>query len=274
MSQDATSGAPTSNPEDPVLETRHDTTLVLTLNAPDRRNALSTAMRLRLREALDAACRDRTLRAIVLTGAAGTFSAGGDIREMGEPGEPIDSVRTRERLGMLHDCVRLLAAGPKPVIAAVEGTAYGAGLSLALACDAIVAAEGARFCASFGRIGLAPDCGLLWTLPQRVGVPRARKMMMTAEEVDLDRAEAIGLVDRRAARGAALETALDEALQWTRIGPLAAASIRRQLALAPSNLDAALSLEMESQIVLMGSRDHAAAREAFVARRGVVFEGR
>src|SRR5690606_40695584 len=98
MNQDATSGAPTSNPEDPVLETRHDTTLVLTLNAPDRRNALSTAMRLRLRDALDAACRDRTLRAIVLTGAAGTFSAGGDIREMGEPGEPIDSVRTRERL--------------------------------------------------------------------------------------------------------------------------------------------------------------------------------
>ena len=140
---------------------RRGTVAVATLNDPARRNALSPEMRAALLEALDPLASDREVRSFVLTGAGGTFCAGGDLRSM-RSGDPIYA---RHRMMVTHRLVRLLAAGPKPVIAAVEGHAFGAGLSLAALSDICVAGRGASFGAVFGRVGLMADLGLLWSLP-------------------------------------------------------------------------------------------------------------
>ena len=131
---------------------------VVSLNAPQQRNALTLPLRSALLEALDPLMGDDTTRAIVLTGAGGTFCAGGDLKSM-RPGEPLYA---RHRLMGGHRLVRLLVEGPKPVISAVEGAAFGAGLSLAVIADWCVCARDARFGTAFGKVGLMPDLGMLW----------------------------------------------------------------------------------------------------------------
>lgn len=260
-----------SVPEDDVLLERHGAVAVLTLQAPGRRNALSPFLRLRLRERLRAACDDPEVRAIVLTGAQGTFSAGGDIRQMGERPDPVIA---RQRLEVLHDTVRLLLAGPKPVVAAVEGHAFGAGFSLAAACDHVVAGEGASFCASFSRIGLVADCGLFWTLPQRVGLGCARDLLLSAHVVDAAEAKSVGIVDSLVATGDALNAALQKAQGYLALAPLALAATKSALARRPPSLDDALAMEADLQAALRVSSDHQRACEAFLAKRPAVFEGR
>lgn len=256
--------------EDDVLLERHGPIAVLTLHAPERRNALSPDLRLRLRERLRVACHDGDVRVIVLTGAQGTFSAGGDIRTMGERPDP---VLARQRLEVLHDTVRLILAGPKPVIAAVEGHAFGAGFSLAAACDHVVAAEGASFCASFSRIGLVADCGLFWSLPQRVGAGCARDLLLSARVVDAAEAKTVGIVDRLVPKGGALKAALEKAQSYLPLAPLALAATKSALARHPAALDDALAMEADLQASLRVSADHLRACEAFLAKRPVVFEG-
>ena len=133
---------------------------------------------------------DDGCRAIVIAGAGACFSAGADLKE------PIrDAADRRHRLNLLHQVVRLIVTGPKPVIAAVDGAAYGAGFSFAAACDLVVATRQAQFGAAFGRIGLMPDAGLLWSLPQRVGFGLARELVFTGRPVDGEEAKAVGIAD-------------------------------------------------------------------------------
>lgn len=153
--------------------------LVVTLNAPHVRNAISPEMRTLLLECLRKANEDVSCRAIVLAGAEGNFCSGGRLGGDGKDVPKPDVERTRRNIAVLQDIVRLLGGGAKPTIAAVEGYAYGAGLSLAAACDIVIASESARFCASFGKVGLMGDAGLLWTLPRRVGESRSREMLLT-----------------------------------------------------------------------------------------------
>lgn len=243
---------------------------VIRLNYPARRNALSLELRAELFAAFEAAMADEGVRAIVLTGSGGAFCAGGDISTM----QNVAGVGGRQRLANLHRLVRLIAAGPKPVIAAVEGFAYGAGMSLALLCDQVVAAADAKFCCSFSKVGLMPDMAALWSVPQRVNAGWVKRLLMLAEEIDGRMAGQIGLADQVTAPGEALETALALAAKFASLAPLPVAFTKAALARGPQPLEAVLAQEADGQALLFNSADFAEGRDAFLAKRKPVFSGR
>ena len=158
----------------------------------------------------------------------------------------------------------------KPIVAAVEGYAVGAGLSLALCCDTIVAADDARFGAGFGRIGLIADLALNHTLPARIGMGRARQVLLFGEQMDAASAERIGLIDHVVPKGDALEFALRRANAFSGAAPLPVALTKSLLA---EGLDHALERERELQSMLFLTADHAEGRDAFLAKRRPVFKG-
>ena len=250
-----------------LTQSRDAATAILTLDYPARRNALAIPMRLALVDALETIEADPAIRAIVLTGAGGTFCAGGDISGM----NVTDLAAGRERFRLTHRLVRLLIRGSKPIVAAVEGFCVGAGLSIALCCDTIVAAADARFAAGFGAVGLIADLGLPHTLPHRVGHGHARQILLYGERMDAARAETIGLVDHVVAPGTALDAALARARLFHGMAPLPLAFTRQYLA---QGLDAALEWERDTQTALFLTADHAEGRSAFLGKRPPVFTGR
>ncbi len=250
-----------------LTETRDDATAILTLDYPARRNALAMPMRQALGDALERIEGDPAVRAVVLTGAGGTFSAGGDISGM----NAADFAAGRERFRVTHRLVRLLVKASKPAIAAVEGHAVGAGLSLALCCDTIVAGEGAQFAAGFGRVGLVADFGMLHTLPLRVGQGRARQILLYGERLGTEEARRIGLVDHAVPAGGALDAALGRARLFHAAAPLPVAMTKQFLA---AGLDAALEWERDTQAALFLTADHAEGKAAFLDKRAPRFAGR
>ncbi len=240
---------------------------ILTLDYPARRNALAMPMRMALIDAFEAMESDPAVRAVVITGSGGTFSAGGDISGMDMP----DLQAGRERFRTTHRLVRLLIKSRLPIIAAVEGYAVGAGLSVALCCDTIVAAADAKLAAGFGRVGLIADLGLLHTLPARIGQGRARQVLLYGETMTGEAAERIGLVDHVVAKGEALTAALDRARLFTTSAPIPIAMTKQYLA---AGLDAALDWEREVQASLFLTADHAEGRTAFLEKRTPTFTGR
>lgn len=239
---------------------------VLTLADPKRRNALSVEMRRELRDAVRAATDDDAVRVVVLTGAEGFFSAGGDISSMSD-----DEQLGILRLQLLADLVEAMVAGPTPVIAAVEGGAYGAGLSLAAAADHVVAAGDARFCASFGGVGLATDAGLAWTLPRRIGQGRAAEMILFGEVVDAEQAATIGLVERLAEPGGAVELALERAELLARRSRPALAATKEIFAAGHTDLRQVLVAEARAQRTLFTGPDFAEGVAAFREKRKPTF---
>lgn len=245
---------------------RDGATLVLTMNEPARRNALSMGMRQAFIEALEAAEGDAGVRAVVITGAGGQFCGGGDITGM----DVTDFGAGRERFRLTHKLVRLQLESAKPFVAAVEGWAAGAAVGLAIGCDTVVAAAGAKFVTPFVRIGLIPDYGLLHTLPRRIGEGRARNMFLSAEPVDSAEALRIGLVDQVVADGTALEHALVRARKLAEGAPQAIAMTRSILA---RGLVEALEWERTGQAALFLTADHAEGKAAFLGKRKPVFKG-
>jgi 2-(1,2-epoxy-1,2-dihydrophenyl)acetyl-CoA isomerase len=244
----------------PLRESREGSTAILTLDQPSRRNALSITMRCALIDAFERIEPDRTLSAVVITGAEGTFCSGGDLSDMEVP----DIAAGRERFRTTHKLVRLILGGTKPVIAAVEGFAAGAGLSLAALCDTIIAGENACFIASFGKVGLVADLGLLHTLPRRVGEGHARQILLYGERLPATEAFRIGLADEVVPPGGALAAALARSRRLAEQAPLPVALTR---AFLTADLDAALEREREMQTMLFLSADHAEGKAAFLARR-------
>ena len=239
---------------------------ILTLDYPERRNALAMAMRVKLIEALDMIEGDREVRAIVLTGGSTHFSAGGDISGM----NATDLAGGRERFRVNAHLIKQMIRCSKPIVAAVEGWCVGAGLSLALACDTIVAAESARFAAGFGKVGLIADLGLMHTLPARVGAGRARQILLYGEPMDGAAAAAIGLVDHLATTGAAFYEALKRAKMFESTAPLPVALTKNWLA---EGIEAALEKERDLQPMLFLTADHAEGKAAFLEKRAPVFRG-
>jgi enoyl-CoA hydratase/carnithine racemase len=252
---------------DMLQESRDGDVAILTLDYPQRRNALAMPMRSALIAAIDRLEGDQNLRAIVLTGSGGHFCAGGDISGMNSADFPSG----RERFRITHRLVRGMIECAKPIIAAVEGWAVGAGLGLALGCDTIVAAEDAKFMAGFGKIGLVADFGLLHTLPKRIGEGRARQMFIHGIQVDAHRGEAIGLVDVLAPSGGALAKAVEMAHALSATAPIPIAMTKSYLA---QGLGDALEWERNVQSTMFLTADHVEGRSAFMEKRKPAFTGR
>lgn len=249
-----------------LVEAREGPVLVLTLDYPARRNALAMPLRTAMLEALERAIGDRAIRAVVLTGSGGHFCSGGDISGMDVP----DALAGRERMRRSHQLIRLMVMGQLPIVAAVEGYCVGAGLSLACACDTIVAAEDARLGAGFGRIGLMADLGLPHTLPARIGQGRARQILLYHTQLTAPEAERIGLVDHVVPKGHALAAALEKARFLAEQAPAPMALTKQILG---EGLDRALEDERTFQSALFLTADSREGRSAFLEKRKPQFTG-
>lgn len=187
---------------------------VLTLNRPEKRNAISDDMRTELIDALERVMADRNIRALVLTGSGKGFCAGGDVAGMqrrmdAPPGEVGFNGWTRQQ--RVHHSVGLLHNMPKPVIAAVNGGANGLGADLAMACDLVIASSAASFTWSYIHRGLIPDGGGMYFLPRRVGLANAKQLIFGGRKVEADEALQLGIADRLSSSPEAL---VDEAVAW------------------------------------------------------------
>ena len=240
------------------------------MNLPDKRNALLPPLREALIGALEAAMAAPACRAIVLTGSGPTVCAGGDLDGLAA----LDPQAVRSRMARGQELIRLLAAGPKPVVAAVNGAAHGAGLSLAAACDFVVASDVAKFGAVFAKVGLMADFGLLWSLPRRIGIGHAKRLLYGGLVIDAAEAHALGLADELAAPEATVGRAMALARGFADGPPVAIALMRRAFARDTSSLEAALALELDGQTHLFSTEDFTEGRTAFRERRPPRFEGR
>ena len=243
---------------------------VLTMNRPDRLNALDPALLHALIAGFDAAAQDDPVRAVLLTGTGRAFCSGADLMQALSAGENVD-------LGDMIDStynplVRRMRALGKPIICAVNGVAAGAGMNLALAGDVIIAARSANFTQAFVRIGLMPDAGGTYFLPRLVGDARARAMAMMGETLTAQQAEAMGLVWKLYDDEVFATEALTLATSLAAKPAGALAAMKQALNASASNgLDAQLDLERDLQLKLGKTRDFAEGVTAFVQKRPAAF---
>jgi 2-(1,2-epoxy-1,2-dihydrophenyl)acetyl-CoA isomerase len=244
--------------------------LTLTLNRPEVRNALDDVLRTELTAALEAAQTDPAVRAVVLRGAAGTFCAGGDIRRMGTRTPVAGAMRLFAARRLIDTVVEL----PKPVIAAVEGYAVGAGFALALACDVIVAAEDADFRMSFIARGLAPDSAATWFLTRQIGQRRTKELAFTGRPVRAEEALALGIA-AHVWPSATFDERLADYAGALAAGPTAALGITKRIVqrAADSDLAAVWDLETLGAAVSATTDDHREALAAWREKRSPTFEG-
>lgn len=253
---------------EPVLVEKDGGVAVVTMNLPEKRNALTRDLYVGLVRALEGLQEDADCRAVVLTGRGG-FCSGGDVGGLDDP-----ALRFRRDMAFGHRMIRAVVGGRLPVVAAVDGAAFGAGFSLALACDFVVADSRSVFCAAFGRVGLMPDYGLLWSLPQRVGIGAAREILMLCEPIPGPRAHALGVADILAEDGAVLDAALERARKLAKASPGSLATTKAVLARHPLSLDHSLAWEADTQTLLVGSRDFQEGVAAFREKRAPDFQDR
>ena len=252
----------------------HNAITTITLDRPEKLNAFSGTMREDLLAALRAADSDPSCRVVVITGAGRAFCAGGDVDFMSGLQKNGDVAGFQALLDAGRDIVMKIAEMAKPVVAAVNGVAAGAGCNLALACDYRIASDAAKLGETFVRIGLHPDWGGTWFLPRLVGPGRALEILMTGRMVDASEALAIGMVDRvvPAAELVAETTALARAIAQG--PPLAIAGIKRALGASRANtLRAQIELENEHQLRAFRSHDAGEGMAAFFEKRPPKFEG-
>jgi 2-(1,2-epoxy-1,2-dihydrophenyl)acetyl-CoA isomerase len=259
---------------DTVLISRSEGVATITLNRPDALNSLTVELKEALLDAFLQVAADPAARAAVLTGAGRGFSAGQDLREHAEAlasGDP-SPLNTVER--HFNPLCLALATMPKPVIAAVNGIAAGAGASLTFAADFRIAADGAKFLLAFANVGLGLDTGASWTLPRLIGHARATALAILAEPVSATSALEMGLVNV-VVPDDQLQSAAFELAERLANGPTAAyAAIKQALFYSAAHpLASALEKEGELQTALGSSSDHREATAAFVRKERPVFTG-
>ncbi|MSQ48457.1 MAG: 2-(1,2-epoxy-1,2-dihydrophenyl)acetyl-CoA isomerase [Deltaproteobacteria bacterium] len=249
-----------------------DRVAVITLNRPDAMNAFSDTMREDLLRMGQEAASDTEVRCVMITGAGRAFCAGGDIASMAELQAKADTSVVERRMTLGSQVVHCLRAMPKPVIAAVNGAAAGAGINLALACDIRLATTSARFSESFVKIGLVPDWGGTYLLTQIVGTGKALELMLSGDRIDADEALRLGLVNRVFPDDTFREDALRVAQQFA-AGPSATlAHIKRAVYIgATGTLAEALTYEVEAQRQVFLSNDAREGMRAFLEKRAPRF---
>jgi len=254
------------------VETRGDT-LLLTLDDPKTRNALSHEVYQAGRTALMEAARDDDIAAIVITGAGGNFCSGGNIHRLRES-LAMSPVERQVSVEALHGWIKAIRDCPKPVIAAVEGSAAGAGCSLALACDMIVAADAARFVVAYVKIGLNPDGGATAFLSRMLPPQLVVELCMLGDPIGARRLHELGAVNRLAKTGEALDEACALAARLGEGATAAQARIKTLVGAAGAN-DLAEQLDLEAKLITQ-ARDHPEASEgldAFLEKRKPDFRG-
>jgi 2-(1,2-epoxy-1,2-dihydrophenyl)acetyl-CoA isomerase len=256
-----------------LLVSKHDGVLLLTLNRPARRNALSPTLYEALLDALLQAASERSVGAVVLTGAQGAFCAGGDVARMA--GTPVDELSNEEKIVRLrrrNEITELLHSMPKPTIAMISGVAVGAGLSLALACDLRIADTSARFKTAFVNVGLSGDFGGHYFLPRLVGVAKARELYMLSPLIDADHALALGLVNQVLPPEALHNSVMAMAEQLSSGPRVAIAHMKANLNYAlNATLAEVLDEEAWRHTRCTETFDHKEATRAFVEKRKPVF---
>jgi 2-(1,2-epoxy-1,2-dihydrophenyl)acetyl-CoA isomerase len=260
---------------DALLVDRTDAVVTLTMNRPDAMNAMNVDLKEALRDTLASLETDRSCRAIVLTGAGNAFCVGQDLREhaqiLASGSTDLDTVRVH-----YNPIAQRLASMPKPVIAAVRGTAAGAGASLALLADFRIGGPKTTLLMAFANVGLAGDTGVSWSLPRIVGHARALELLLLAEPVRSGPAYEMGLLSRLVEDDEQVLPAAQELAARLAAGPTVAyGAIKRELSIGDAGtLSDALAAEAQAQSICGATTDHRDAVTAFVAKQKPVFEGR
>jgi 2-(1,2-epoxy-1,2-dihydrophenyl)acetyl-CoA isomerase len=261
----------------PVLAALDGGVLTLTLNRPERLNAMNNPLIEAMNRELARARNDDKIRAVLLTGTGRAFCAGADL----VGGGPIDSTAsTPPDLGadmdrIFNPMIRAMRGLPKPIVGAINGVAAGGGANFALACDIVLAARSARFDQAFVRISLMPDLGGTWFLPHTVGDARARALAMLGTSLTAEEAERMGMVWQVVDDAALLAEATKLARRLAAGPTLSYAAIKRAIHSAANNtLDQQLDLERDSQKTLGRSADFREGVAAFLAKRPAQFTGR
>ena len=254
---------------DPILVETKGAYAIVTLNRPDRLNSFNADMHRALAAALAKLGDDESCRAVMITGAGRGFCAGQDLAALGEDG--VGDVLEE----FYNPLVRRIRAMPKPVVAAVNGVAAGAGANVALACDIVLAGRSAKFIQAFSKISLVPDSGGTWFLPRLVGDVRARALALTGEPVGAEAAASWGMIWKALDDGALLPEAEKLTAHLATMPTAALALIKRALdAAATNSLDAQLDLERDLQKEAGALPDFKEGVRAFVEKRPPVFTGR
>jgi len=250
--------------------TIHDGVAVITINRPERKNAVTLAMRTEIEHAFRKAQEDAQVRAIVLTGTGSDFSAGADVGELGGGGARGSLQRMRD----LHLMTRAVAHIDKPVVAAVQGVCIGMAWALALACDIVVAAENARFQFAFRHIGLAPDSGSAFLLTRHVSLQRAKEIIYSGRFVSGSEARDLGLALYALPPEQVTAKAMELAHSFGQAPTLALAMAKRQFDVAAAQTyDQALDFEANIQPLMVETADFKEGTSSFKEKRKAVFTG-
>lgn len=247
-----------------------DGTAVLALARPDRKNAFDLDMRAEIADAVARVRDDSAVRALILTGEGGDFCAGGDLRAMSQG--PIDAIAGRERMRAAHRWIRPLIELDRPVIAAVDGVAFGAGFSLALTADIVLITARARFSMSFMRVGLVPDCGAFYTLPRAVGLQRAKELILSARVVEAEEALRLGIAMEIVPTGQLMERARAIAASFAAASGTVVSLVKDAFTHGGSDdLAAALHFEAAAQGVAFSTEYHRSAVRDFLDKKPLKF---
>ena len=257
-------------PYETLIVDEVDRVVTITMNRPRRKNAANSVMWEELSDVVRALHSADEVRAVVLTGAGGDFCSGADVS-----GEETRSRHMLHSMRHIGDLCLSLQRRAQPTVAKVRGVAAGAGLNMALACDLVIAAEGARFSEIFARRGLVVDFGGSWLLPRLVGMHRAKELVLLADIIDAAEADRIGLVNRVVPE-AELDATVDSIAARLAAGPPIALAMSKRLLNNSFDvtLEQALDDEGLAQTVTFTTEDVAEAMSAFIDKRDPVFRGR
>lgn len=258
----------TAKENDAVIVEHHDDVALIRLNRPRTRNALAVDIKTHLETRIPALMQDSAVRCLVITGSEEAFCAGGDISNMNDRGAP----SVRARMHQTYAWTKCILTGDKPVVAAVNGAAAGAGFSLALLCDIVIVSDKAFFRAAFPGLGAAPDLGLALTLPRSVGAARAKDILLTNRRIEASEAVAIGIAKRMVPAASLVDDALQLAKELA-AGPATSFGLTKMLlnnAYGP--MDDFFAAEAMAQAVAFGSREFAEGVTAFLGKRKADFK--